>query len=547
MAALPDVSRSLGFASIAWIEHHLVHGPGDVQGEPVVLDVELSRFVVEAYRITAAGRRALDEAFFSRSKGRAKSELAGMIVCFEFLGPCRFDHFAGEGETLYCPTCGVDYYTYEVGEPVGRMITYPFIRCLATEEGQSGNTYDNVSFMLQDIVDRHGDSFPGIDLGNNAQSSTRVFRADGGEIRPSTASNASKDGGKETFSVFDETHLYILPTLRKMYDTVRRNGLKRKIAEPWLLQTSTMYGIGEDSIAERTHKAHRSGKVRRLLFDHVEAPADLDVEKKTDRIKGLKACYGPASEWMGLDKIAADYADPRVDPSDWLRYFWNRAVAGTAEFVSAVKWDSLAVDDQLHPGDVITAGFDGSRNDDSTALIACRMSDGRLFEIGVWERPNGTDATWRVPRVEVDDAMAAMFEAYDVIMVFGDPNKWEPYFDKWGAQWPKRIAEEWPSDKGTDRGVRLFLSAIKDGSLSHDGSPRLSQHVKNAALVHSRLRPARDHTDGDVMSKFYVTIRKSGQGKIDAAWAAILAFKARGWALEKGLTGSFVDVSESVW
>lgn len=536
---LPDPSRSLGFAAIAWIEHFLPHGPGDVQGEPIELDTELSEFVVRAYQVDGRGRRVFDEAFFSRSKGRAKSELAGMLVCLEFIGPARFDRFAAAAdEVLWCPSCQVAVYEYQPGEAVGKPVTYPFIRCLATEETQTGNTYDNVTHMLADVSERHQAAFPRIDIGQKAQSSTRVFRADGGEIRPSTASSASKDGGKESFTVADESHLYVTPETRRMFDTVSRNGRKRVAADPWILQTSTMYGIGEDSIAERTHKAHRAGHLPRLLFDHVEAPPDLDPEQKQDRIKGLKVCYGPAAAWMPLEKIADDYRDPRVDRGDWLRYFWNRPQSGTADLVDGARWDALAVEDWLSPGDAITLGFDGSTSDDATALVASRVSDGRLFPVKVWERPADAGRDWRVPRPEVDQAVTDAFTAYDVAMMFGDPNRWEPYFDLWEARWPKRVAAEWPGKKGTDRGIRLVLTGIKDGTLTHDGSDVLSRHMRNACLVRDGLRSQGEVDEDDHLGRYYLTIRKKGAGKIDAAWAAMLATKARAWALEHGFLNS---------
>lgn len=546
MSRLPDPKRSLGYAAVAWIEHFLVHGPGDVQGEPIELDSELAAFVVKAYEVDAKGRRVFDESFFSRAKGRAKSELAGMLVCFEFLGPCRFDHKAKAGERIVCPVCRGVIYEFDPGDAVGIGVTYPFIRCMATEEGQAGNTYDNVSFMLADVVERHAAAFPKIDIGQRAQTSTRVFRADGGEIRPSTASSAAKDGGKETFTVFDESHLYITPETRRMYDTVSRNGRKRLAAEPWLLQTSTMYGIGEDSIAERTHKGFQSNRLPRLLFDHVEAPDHLDPEHKPDRVKGLKVCYGPAAAWMPIDKIADDYRDPRVDKGDWLRYFWNRATSGSSDLVNAAEWDALAREDLLRPGDVIALGFDGSKSDDSTALLASRLDDNRLFVVGVWERPPNAGPDWVVPRVEVDSTVTATFAAYEVAMMFGDPNKWAEYFSMWEAKWPKRVAAEWPSDKSTDRGFRLLLENIKDGSLTHDGSEVLARHVRNASLYRARLKPNSGRTDGDEddpLGKYYLSIRKKGGGKIDAAWAAMLAGKARAWSLEHG----WLDQSPGGW
>ena len=40
-------------------------------------------------------------------------------------------------------------------------------------------------------------------------------------------------------------------------------------------------------------------------------------------------------------------------------------------------------------GEMITLGFDGSLNDDSTALMATRVEDGHQFFIGVWQKPEG--------------------------------------------------------------------------------------------------------------------------------------------------------------
>ena len=44
------------------------------------------------------------------------------------------------------------------GDPVGVPVHYPFIRCLATEESQAGNTYDNVEYMLTE--GKAADAFP---------------------------------------------------------------------------------------------------------------------------------------------------------------------------------------------------------------------------------------------------------------------------------------------------------------------------------------------------------------------------------------------------
>src|SRR3954467_15818635 len=80
---------SLGGLAVAWIEHFCVHGPGDVQGKPILLDDEFAGFVYDAYALSREGRRLYRTAFLSRAKGRAKSELAGFLVLFEAFGPAR--------------------------------------------------------------------------------------------------------------------------------------------------------------------------------------------------------------------------------------------------------------------------------------------------------------------------------------------------------------------------------------------------------------------------------------------------------------------------
>lgn len=121
---------SLGYDVADWIMHHTCHGPGDVQGEPVVLDDEWLAFLVAAYRLDPlTGRRIVDEAVLSRPRGRAKSELAGFLVVAEALGPVRFDHWDADGQ------------------PVGRQVVSPLVKCLATEESQAGNTFQVAAFI----------------------------------------------------------------------------------------------------------------------------------------------------------------------------------------------------------------------------------------------------------------------------------------------------------------------------------------------------------------------------------------------------------------
>lgn len=486
---------TLGWGCIDWIEHYLVHGPGDVQGEPIELDDEVCAFILRAYEIDSKGRRKVRRAFFSRAKGRMKSELAGMLSCFEFLGPARFDHFDSQGD------------------PVGKPVQYPFIRCLATEESQSGNTYDNVRFMLEHLKDQYGSEFPGIDVGL-----TRTILARGGEIVPSTAASASKDGGKESFAVFDESHIYTSNDLKRMHATVRRNLAKRKGAEPWALETSTMYSVGEDSIAEQTHRlwiAINEGRAKNpgLLFDHVQAPEVPDLHDTKALKKALAVAYGPAYLWMDIDRLIHEIQDPMTKPADARRYFLNQPSTDTDKYMPKVAWDAASEPETLLPETPVILGFDGSRKDDSTVLTASRISDGKIFQIACWERPPGPQGyNWEVPRLEVDYTVRNAFETLDVVRLWGDPSGWQSYLDSWNVEYADRIVAVYPANqrKLMAQGLDRFLEDILSGALKHDGSAELTRHVLNA-----------------VPSKWGQVAKPSKTHKIDGLISAVLAYLGR--------------------
>ena len=530
-----DRKRSLGWMAVWWIETFCVHGPGDVQGMDIKLDDEFAGFIVDVYGIGQDGRRLYDSAFISRAKGRAKSELAGFIALFEAMGPARFSHWS-DGTDLY--ERNGQLYQYAPGEPVGEIVTAPVIRCLATEEGQAGNTYDNIHFNLTEGPLAEG-------LPRDAAGLTRIFLPGGGEIIPSTASSSSKDGGKETMVVFDETHLYTTNELKRMYQTTRRNLAKRKIAEPWSLETSTMYLPGEKSVAEETHelaKAIREGKTKRqrLLFDHREADPDIDLGDEDQVRAGLREAYGPFADVMDIDRIINEIYDPRNNPQDSRRYYFNQPTSSKDAFISAPEWMACLKPEEVSKGTEITLGFDGSRKrsrgvTDATGLIGCRVSDGHIFEIKVWEQPEGpAGEDWEIPTAEVDFEVRKAHESYKVVGFFADPAKWESYIAQWESDFGKNYRvkssqqhpiEWWMTGNRSYlvvRALEQFYNAIVDKELTHDGSLVLSRHILNARrrLGRSGLTIAKEHPDS--------------KNKIDAAVAAVLAFQARLQALSKG-------------
>ena len=524
-------SSSLGWLLLSWMEYFTVHGPGDVQGDSVRHGDEVSGFIVDCYAIDDAGRRLYDSAFYSRPKGCDKSGLGGRLGLTEALAPCRFLGWAEGGETYHDPW-GLGFeYEYEPGEPMGRPVKVPYIRCLATEEGQTGLVYDTIYFNL---TEGPLSEVPGCNAGL-----TRVLLPGGGEITPSTASSASKDGGKETFVVFDETHLYNQPDLRRMYTTVARNLRKRKkIAGTWYLETTTMFAPGEESVAESTYRLSEqieAGKTRRerLLVDHRWGECERP-ENEAELRAGIIEAYGDAMEWNDLDGLVDEFYDPRSHIVDSRRYFLNAETETSDAWIAAREWDPcanpLAI---LADGEAVALGFDGSTSEDATVLVACRIEDGYLELLACEEKPPDAGKSWQVDQEVIDAAVKNAFDRFNVVGFYADPPHWQDYVDAWTAEFAGglkiRATQAHPVEWWTNRpsamvnALTRFREAVASKRLTHDGSTIFRRHVLNA-----RRRTTRS---GITISKDY----PGSPRKIDAAMAATLAYEARADAVAAGV------------
>lgn len=527
------------------MESLVLHGPGDVVGMPVKHGLEYTGFIVDCYALGPDGRRNYDSAFLSRPKGCDKSGLGSRFCLFEFLGPCRFLGWA-EGGEVYEDPYGLGFtYTYAAGEPMGRPVTTPYIRVMATEEEQTGNVYDSIHYNLNE-----GPLAYAMARADDAGLS-RILHPDGGEITPSTASSASKDGGKETFVNYDETHLYNRPELRQMYKTVNRNLVKRrKMSESWALETSTMFAEGEESVAGETYKlaeliSEGKARIERTLLDHRFGEiSEDDIADESKLRPALVDAYGDAIEWIDLDSKVNEFYDPRNDVNDSIRYSLNDKAGTATQWIMGYEWSGVGPkpgeDLQVKPKDMITLGFDGSRKrmrgvTDATALVGCRVSDGFMFEIEVWEQPKGAlGKNWKVPVEEVRARVKETFERYKVVGFYGDPAKWETYVAEWEATYGSQMIAkasasnpiEWWMTGGRNRqtvkALEAFKDAVIDGDLRHDGSSTLTRHVLAARMIATRsgVQIAKDHPSSD--------------RKIDAAVAAVLAWQARLDAVSKG-------------
>lgn len=515
---------SLGYEVYDWIIAYCCHGPGDVQGEPIDFDDEWLDFIVEAYRIDpVTGRKVYDEAVLSRPKGRAKSELAGWITAAESFGPVRFDGWDADGQ------------------PVARPVVSPLVRVLATEESQAGNTFENVAFIAGDWgKDVHPEVYGAVSGARQYQSATALYLPHGGEIRACTAGSASKDGGKETFVVADETHLYVLRELRSMYGTVRRNLGKRMAAQPWLMQTSTAYKPGENSIFEETLTAWRKGELApTVLMDHREAKGRIDLDDEAHTMAQLRQVYGSASSWMDLPRIYREMQDPRSCPdvATAARYFLNRPMSTKDAWIAKDVHERQTKTREVLPGEAITLGFDGSLNDDTTVLRGCCMSDGFLFRIGAWPKPEGAAGIgWEVPRSDVLATIREAFNRYEVVRAFFDPHEWRSDIDSLAEEFGNEVVRPFETRRELAMGAALdrLHSGLMVGEVWHDDDPLAAEHYGNTYV--------RQKGSARLVRKEHPNSNR----KIDTVIGDALALEARaealasGWASRKRRSGTAV-------
>src|SRR5690606_31238274 len=425
------------------------------------------------------GRFVYRRAVFRRSKGHGKSPFLGALCLAELCGPVRFGGWDANGE------------------PVGVSHPMPWVNLAGVSETQTQNTMTVVLSMLENApaVDEYG-----LDVGL-----TRIFTPGGGRLLPITASSSTQEGARPSFAVMDETHHWTESNGGwKLARVIRRNLAKSRDGSARSIETTNAHAPGEESVAEASYQDHLAiveGRARAsgLLYDSREAPGYIDLADPELLLEGLRAAYGDAS-WVDLERIREEVYDPSTPPEESRRFYLNQIVAAADGWVAPAEWDANE-DKSLAPladGETVTLGFDGALTDDSTALVAVRVSDGAPFLLGLWEKPSGpAGAGWEVDKSVVRGYVHNAFARFDVVAMFADVAYWETDVDSWRDEYAERLlvkattkhAIAWDMrahQAETVRAVEALNRAIVDGEIPHNGDPRLRRHVLNA-----RRRPNR--------------------------------------------------------
>lgn len=541
-----EAPRTLGWHAIAWAEgwtgfpglpdgwRGLIQPNGPRARRPFRLTMRQRQFLLWFYALDDDAQWVYTSATRRLAKGSGKSPFAAVHCLTEFLAPVRLT-------------------TFRRGAPggvEGQQVDMPLVQIAATAESQTKNTMRMVRAFAP--KGSHVVDFYHLDPGL-----TRYYGVGERTLEVITSSVSASEGAESTFIVKDELEHWKPSNAGPALAATLDDNLAKSGARA--LGTCNAWEPGADSVAETDWDAwvlQEEGRLRddagRMLYDAVVAPPDTDMADAASLAAALQWVYADC-EWKiphGPDgePVPGELPDvrpmmgriwsPRAKPDDSQRKYLNRPTAAIDAWTTPEAWALLARPDLVVADrEPIAMFFDGSRSDDATALIGCRISDGHVFTIGVWE-PDPGDTESVVPVHDVDLAVARAFQRWDVQGFFADVREWESFAK---VSWPEAYADKlkveavpggkdpqaiaWDMRSKTfdfTTACELTLAEIDEGSFTHDGDPRLGRHVGNA-----RRRP----------NRYGVSIGKESpdsRRKIDAAVCMIGARMVRRLVLAAG-------------
>lgn len=478
---LPEIT--LGWQILKWIEDSLLGDEVDIEGNrlPFIPTPEQARFILWWYAIDEDGRFIYREGVFQRIKGHGKDPLLAAIALVELIGPCRFQGWA----TRDMPDIGV----YE-DDPVARDNPSAWIQVAAVSEKQTKNTSLLFNQMLRKELHKKYSWDPG-KVVSYAYSGTR-------QIECVTSSPASLEGNRPSFVIMNETHHWRENNDgHGMAEAIERNATKSKGGMARRLAITNAYDPSEKSVAQQRRESYEQQLAglapdSKVLYDTLEAPPDARIRPKklhkedpepTDEqiaeyLSAIVTAVRGDSTWLDVENIVSSIMDTNNKASLSRRFYFNQIVAAENAWVDpeAVQLsidkvvaaarliagaDDLRVGWVVNPEEPIVIFFDGSKSDDATALVGCRVSDGYCFTLGIWSPPEQKERakTWLAPRGAVNQRVTEVFKRFNVVGFWADPSHandeedgtryWDDMIDGWMKEYKDRLDPKcWPVKSG---------------------------------------------------------------------------------------------------
>jgi len=190
----------------------------------------------------------------------------------------------------------------------------------------------------------------------------------------------------------------------------------------------------------------------------------------------------------------------------------NQFVASATAWLPAGAWTACKDERAVPDGVEVCLGFDGSFNNDSTALVVVSCGDvPHVDVVECWEKPAEAGQDWAVPIVEVEDKIRESCRRWKVREIVCDPFRWARTYQILEDEGLPIVEYPQSSARMTPATQRLY-EAVLNAGVTQSGDPRLDRHISNAVL--------KQDSRGTRITKE----AKNSARKIDLAVAAVMAF-----------------------
>lgn len=483
---LPE--RTLGWRVLAWCGYWL----RDKHGQDWQFTLEQARFILWLFALDENGDFLYPSAVLQRLKGHGKDPLAACLAMAAMFAEVTFDHFDVKGE------------------PVGREESAAWVQVVAVSEKQTANTMGLFPSLIPLETRKHF----GIQI-----NSLTVFGLNGTRrIEAVTSNPLSIEGGRPTMVIRNETQNWQKSNRGfEMAGALDGNAAKSETVAR-VLDICNAHRSNEESVGRQMREDYDKSVANPdlavaelgLLYDSLEAPADAPLTGE-DAPEVLRAVRGD-SVWLDIrpkGSIVKSIIKPGNSASESRRKWYNQVLSNDEDWMQYPDcWANMVLPQVVGPDEPIVMFFDGSKSDDATALIACRISDGYIFTLGIWERPPRSPDDWKQDREKVDRTVRQAFGDYTIVGFWADLSHarddesgeqyWRPYADRWATDFARELANlpavntghrrhlvSWDMSGYTQQSMfveeaELFITAVSEEQFKHDGNKLLEQHVKNA-------------------------------------------------------------------
>ena len=484
----------------SWIESALVHGEGDFYGDAFVLRPWQRAVIYRLYELVEDGsRRRYDRALIGLPKGNGKTELLAALALYELLGN---DPVLSHGT----PDVPIAAASFDQAE-----LLFGAAKTIVTHE----------RCPLREFVDAYD---------------TEILRKDGlpGRLYRVAAAAGTNDGRRPSFLAADELHEWT--DRKKRVHVVLVNGLAKRSGSLGVFIT-TAGAKSAGSVAEDLFRHGirvRSGEVEDdgFLFIWWTAPESLDLDNEDDLRTAIEKANPAAGDFLDVDRLVRKWQTREVPEYEFRRYHLNQWTSAESNpFIPAGIFEELDEVAAPVPGTRIWSYFDGSHSGDASALRGAFLLPDSItesepsspaenpvrsiprvgvFNLGHWEASEN-DREWRVPRNEVDVAVAEMMRTYEVARFGVDPWGWFEELEQWVVTYGDDVVVELQTreTKRWSEYCDRFYSAAVEGRLAHEHDGILERHLRNAV--------PKETTAGTYVQKE----KRSSRRRIDALIASI--------------------------